>query len=326
MGLFSWLLWGRGKTVKDLAEWLDVDVRQLKRVQPIYHQFPVPKRSGGVREISAPSDELKRIQRRILGRVLKGLRAHDAAHGFERGRSIVTNARVHCGQEVVIRMDLIDFFPSTQATRVQRYFRRVGWNRPAARLLTRLCTDQGGLPQGAPTSPRLSNLVNYKVDARIAGMVAAMGGRYTRYADDLTFSFPAEPPEDDWVIRSGPPMPFLLDEHPSKIRFLRSFVRRVMREAGYRVHRRKKMNVRRPHHRQEVTGLVVNEKVNLPRSTRRWLRAVAHRMEGKKRMILDASYEPFSDRSSRQPTLTASQLAGWQALLSMVDQQRENPQ
>jgi retron-type reverse transcriptase len=321
MGFFSWLLWGSGKGVKELAAWLDINPRQLKQLKPEYRQFTIPKRSGGVRQISAPSDELKRVQQRILRRLLRGLRAHDAAHGFERGRSIVTNARIHCGQEVVVRMDLVDFFPSTRARRVHRYFRRIGWNRSAARLLTRLCTHEGGLPQGAPTSPRLSNLVNYRLDARIAGKVAAFGGRYTRYADDLTISFPAEEPEEDWVIRSGPPLPFLLEGHPGKIRYLRSFIRRIMGEAGYQIHRRKKMSVRRRHHRQLVTGLVVNEKVNLPRETRRRLRAVAHRMEKNKRSILDANYQPFSTGRRRQPTLTPSQLEGWQALQSMIAKQ-----
>ncbi len=324
MGFFSWLLWGSGKGVKELAAWLDVEPHRLKQIKPEYRRFTIPKRSGGERQISAPSDDLKRIQQRILRRLLKRLRAHDAAHGFERDRSIVTNARVHRGQEVVLRMDLVDFFASTQARRVHRYFRRIGWNRPAARLLTRLCTHEGGLPQGAPTSPRLSNLVNYRLDARIAGMVAALGGYYTRYADDLTISFPAEEPEEDWVIRSGPPMPFLLEGHPGKIRYLRSFIRRVMAEAGYRIHRRKKMSIRRRHHRQLVTGLVVNEKVNLPRETRRRLRAAVHRTEQSKRSILDANYQPFSYGRRSQPTLTPTQLEGWQALQAMIVRQRES--
>lgn len=324
MGFLSWLLWGRGKGVKELAHWLEVDLRELKRFKPEYREFTIPKRAGGSRSISAPSDALKRMQRRILRRLLKGLRAHDAAHGFERDRSIVTNARVHQGRDVVVRMDLVNFFPSTSSRRVRRYFRRIGWNRPAAKILTTLCSHEGGLPQGAPTSPRLSNLVNYRFDARISGLVAALGGRYTRYADDLTVSFPAESKEEDWVIRSGPAMPFLLEDHPSKIRYVRSFIRRVAREEGYRVHGWKKTTVRRRHQRQTVTGLVVNEKVNLPRETRRRLRAIAHRAEQNRRTILDANYQPFSHGRRAQPTLTTSQLEGWQALQAMIDQQRES--
>ena len=80
---------------------------------------------------------------------------------------IHSNAVAHQGQDVVVRVDLVDFFTTTRAERVQRYFRRIGWNRPAARILTRLCTFDNGLPQGAPTSPRLSNLVNYRLDVRL---------------------------------------------------------------------------------------------------------------------------------------------------------------
>ena len=264
------------------------------------------------------------MQRRILRRLLRGLRAHDAAHGFERGRSIVTNARVHRGQEVVLRFDLVDFFPSTQTRRVSRYFRKVGWNRAATKVLVRLTTHDGGLPQGAPTSPRLSNLVNYRLDARIAGMVAFLGGRYTRYADDLTISFPAEDGDDDWVIRSGPPEPYLVGDPRTKIRYLRRFIQRVAGAEGYRVHRRKKASVRRRHHRQLVTGLVVNEKVQLPRETRRRLRAIAHRTERSKRMVLDANYTPFSDSQPARPTLTPAQLEGWHALQMMIAKQADD--
>src|SRR5262249_44280484 len=153
-------------------------------------------------------DGLKTIQRRILRRLLGRLRCHPAATGFERGRSIVTNARAHVGKAVVVQMDLKDFFTSTTTRRVRKYFRKTGWNREAADLLIRLCTHQGGLPQGAPTSPRLSNLVNYRLDARLARLAGRrrlydprtgqrigsreIGAKYTRYADDLTFSFQSD--------------------------------------------------------------------------------------------------------------------------------------
>src|SRR5205085_8948548 len=105
---------------------------------------------------------------------------------------------------------LKDFFPSTAAGRVHRYFRTIGWNRPAARLLTRLCTHHDGLPQGAPTSPRLSNLLNYRLDCRLTAMARKLGAGYSRYADDITLSFPT-------------------DER-KKIHYLIRFVRRVVRD------------------------------------------------------------------------------------------------
>ena len=320
--LFKWLLWGRGHDVDELARRLHSDAKELRRFQPKYREFTIPKRSGGKRRILAPDDATKRLQRTVLRRLLARLRAHPAATGFERGKSIVTNALAHQGQAVVVRMDLVDFFPSTRTKRVYRYFRRIGWNRRASKTLVRLCTYQGGLPQGAPTSPRLSNLVNYRLDARLAGMAVWLGGVYTRYADDMTISLSEEDRETDWVIRSGPPLLFEFEKTSDKVRYLLGFVGRVVGEEGYRLHRRKKMSVRRRHHCQKVTGLVVNDRVNLPRATRRWLRAVEHRTRLGKQPFF-GSHQPLNFASHKQPTLTPTQLEGWQALRAMIQRQAE---
>ena len=300
MGLLDWLFPGRGHGLAELARRLDVDKSAFRRLQPDYHEFTIPKRSGGRRRILAPDRDLKDLQRGILRRLLARLRVHPAAMGFQRGRSIVTNALAHRGQAVVLRFDIRDFFPSTSAKRIGRYFRRIGWNRPATRLLLRLCTRDGGLPQGAPTSPRLSNLVNYRLDARLAGMAARLGAVYTRYADDITISFA----EDD----------------RDKVHYMQRFVRRVVEAEGYRLHGRKKLSIRRRHHQQIVTGLVVNDRVNLPRSIRRWLRAVEHRARSQ-RPVWTSSSEPPDYRPRKKPTLSAAQLEGWQALRAMVARQ-----
>ena len=149
MRLLDWLLPGRGHGVAELARRLGVELRELRRIEPRYREFTIPKRSGGRRRILAPEPNLKALQRRILRRLLTRLRVHPSATGFEPGRSIVTNAMAHCGQAVVLRMDVKDFFPSTGVKRLKRYLRRIGWNRPATTLLLRLCTRDGGLPQGA---------------------------------------------------------------------------------------------------------------------------------------------------------------------------------
>jgi RNA-directed DNA polymerase len=281
---WRWLREGRGFDVAELARRLGVPAEQLQSCRPDYRPRLIPKRSGGRRVLSIPSDELKSLQRLLLRRLLRRLRCHPAAKGFQPGESIVTNALPHTGQAVVVRLDLRNFFPATTAHRVDRYFRRIGWNRSAARLLTRLCTHRGGLPQGAPTSPRLSNLVNYRFDCRVAAVAAKLGARYTRYADDITLSF--------------------AEDERRRIRRLIHFVRRAAAEEGYRLHGRKKLRIRRRHEQQRVTGLVVNDGVRLPRRTRRWLRAVEHRLA-----------------SGRPATLTPEQLAGWNALRHMIDRQ-----
>jgi hypothetical protein len=338
MRFFRWLVWGRGHGVDELARRLDMQPRELRKFRPTYTEFTIPKRSGGSRRILAPADDLKKLQRRILRRLFGRLRAHPAAHGFERGRSIVTNALAHRGRDAVVRFDLVDFFRSTQVKRVKRYFRRIGWNRPAAAVLVRLCTHKGGLPQGAPTSPRLSNLVNYRLDARLAGLAAMLGGVYTRYADDLTISLVEDVEnvvEDTSLSRhpgTGRPIPReiraslleLLPTMATRIRFVERHVRRAVEEEGYQLHRRKKFSVRRRHHRQMVTGLVVNQRPNLPRETRRWLRAVEHRTRIAALPMFDSSH-PQGFVSRKRPTLTPSQLAGWRAFRAMVAAQTATP-
>src|SRR5438132_3337887 len=147
-GLFARFIQGKGHGVGELARRLGMSEEELRAVEPAYRKFSIAKRGGGWRKILAPDDQLKIIQRRILRRLLGRLKCHPAATGFERGQSIVTNARSHVGKAVVVRLDLKDFFTSTRAKRVHAYFRRIGWNRDASRLLLRLCTYEGGLPQG----------------------------------------------------------------------------------------------------------------------------------------------------------------------------------
>ncbi|HEV3446044.1 MAG TPA: reverse transcriptase family protein [Gemmataceae bacterium] len=298
--LLARLIQGKGYGVDELARRLGMSAADLRAVAPVYREFAIAKRDGGRRKILAPANNLKDLQRRILRRLLARLKCHPAVHGFERGKSIVSNARCHVGKAVVLRFDLKDFFPSTTAARVHRYFRKIGWNRDASKLLVRLCTHEGGLPQGAPTSPRLSNLVNYRLDARLAGLAARprlrnpRTGRlapaqaratYTRYADDLTLSFAT----DD----------------PKLIRNLIIQVKYLVGSEGYQLHLHKKLQIRRRHDRQLVTGLVVNESVNLPRARRRWLRAVEHRLA-----------------RGQEATLTPAQVAAWRALAAMVARQR----
>ncbi len=281
----AWLGFGLG--LDELARRLRSPLEGLQGARLRYSEARIPKRDGSTRRLLVPNDETKDIQRRVLHRLLAKLRAHPCATGFEKGRSIVDNARPHVGRAVVVKMDVIGFFPATSAERIERYFRRIGWGRKAARELVRLTTWDGALPQGAPTSPRLSNLVNHGLDARIDGLVRSFGGRYTRYADDITISFPHGTEGDlPHIVRTT----------------IRSVVRALERE-GYTAHAHKKLHVLYPYRRQLVTGLVVNDRLQLPRSTRRWLRAVRHRKA-----------------TTGTCTLSDAQLQGWGALEQMVAQ------
>lgn len=261
---------------------------EVDQVPTHYHWYRAPKRTGGYRLLYSPNPVLKELQRKLVRRVFAKLAVHPAAKGFRRGESIATHARLHVGQAVVVRMDIRDFFHSTRASRVWEYFRLAGWDEEATLLLTKLCCKwvgrNRGLPQGAPTSPVLSNVVNYRMDARLAGLARRSNAVYSRYADDIVFSFAA-------------------DER----RFIRGVIRRVrsiLWAFGYRMHGPPKLRFMRRHQAQLVTGLVVNEKVRLPRKVRRWLRAVEHHLS-----------------VGRQATLTRQQLRGWQALREMIRKQ-----
>ncbi len=277
----------RERTPADLARWLtepEADLRDwLGSIAPYargfdYTRFHIPKRRGGVRRIEAPGNKLKHLQRRVLLRLLNPLPQPVCATGYVPGRSIVDNARPHVGQGVVINLDLADFFPSITHTRVEQVFTGLGWNAEAARILARICTTEGRLPQGAPTSPALSNLVCRKLDVRLAALLRQYGGQYTRYADDLTFSLPAfgrnkrRRPYSQ-TRQSGPAR-----QKPSgPSRKLLTTVRTIIEDEGFQLQLKKRVRVQRAHQRQTATGLVVNRHVNLPRRTRRLIRAMLHR-------------------------------------------------
>ncbi|HQR07685.1 MAG TPA: reverse transcriptase family protein [Gemmatales bacterium] len=252
-----------------------------------YWWHRVTKKDGSIRHLHSPHPKVRAVQRLLLRKVFAQLRVHPAVKGFRCSESVVTHARLHANKAVVIRIDIKDFFDQTRRCRVYDFFRFIGWDHQAAELMTTLCTWKDSLPQGAPTSPILSNLVNYRMDARLAGLAARSKAVYSRYADDIIFSF---------------------DE--DNRRFIRGVIRRVVRilnEFGYQMNRGK-LRVMRQHNRQLITGLVVNEKVQLPRKTRRLLRAIEHHL-----------------KTGKPSTLTYEQLAGWKAYQHMIQQQSNRP-
>jgi retron-type reverse transcriptase len=184
---------------------------------------------------------------------------HPAATGFVRGRSIADNARPHVRQGVVINLDLADFFPTITAERVAAMFRGLGWDADAATILSRICTDEGRLPQGAPTSPAISNLVCRKLDTRLAELAKRNGGQYTRCADDITFSLPGLGRNKRLRPHKGKTRPSRsIRPRRSPSRGLLTTIRQIIEEEGFAIQMRKKVRVQRPHQRQTVTGLVVN--------------------------------------------------------------------
>jgi hypothetical protein len=215
-----------------------------------------------------------------LAEILHQIPVHPAAHGFCPGRSIVTNASMHCAKQIVLRFDLADFFPSVSATRVFHTFRTFGYPERVARLLTGLCTNcvpydvwqsrpdssstesdhlsraqlaSRHLPQGAPTSPAIANLAAFRLDRRLSKLADCVGAEYTRYADDLTFSGN--------------------EEFGRRIKRIIELVNRIVEEEGFRLNQRKTRIMRRGQ-RQCVTGVVVNTNLNTTRPSFDRLKAI----------------------------------------------------
>jgi RNA-directed DNA polymerase len=267
-------------TPADIANALGISIPRLRwlayhaEASTVSHyiQFLVPKKSGGERMLSAPHRSLARAQRWIFDHILEKLAPHDAAHGFVKGRSILTNAQPHVGAAVVVNCDLVDFFPSIHVHRVIGYFKQIGYSPAVATVLALLVTESPrrkvlfrarpwyvatgprGLPQGACTSPAISNLIARRMDSRLRGIAAKLGWTYTRYADDLTFS--SAQPSD-------------------RIGYLLARIRHISADEGFSTNE-KKTRVLKQAARQTVTGVVVNVKPSTPRRARRQLRAILH--------------------------------------------------
>ena len=221
-----------------------------------YHRFRISKGNGKYRQITAPNEDLKMEQDTFLREVLYQVMPHDAANGFVPNRSIVTNAEPHIGQRIVLNVDIKDFFGSTKRKAIERALVRfyTGEGQIAIEDIEDkidLVTYYGYLPQGSPASPHLANMVMYDFDVWLTSECRKYGLQYTRYADDITVS-------GDHIPKG------LLNE-----------IRTQLKGYGYRL-APNKIHFTGKHQRQMVTGLVVNEKVQLPRSTRRWFRAVLH--------------------------------------------------
>lgn len=282
-------------TLADLAALLGLDIGELEwfadargwnrrapeRLQHYRHEWRTrPGRAPRLLEV--PEQRMRRAQRTLLDTVIGVLPAHDAAHGFMPGRGVISGAEAHLGSAVVIALDLVSFFSRVPAKQIYAVLRRAGLPEAVAHRVTALCTHAvppavlagmppGGspeerfalrqalarphLPQGAPSSPMLANLAVRRLDARLSGWADAADARYTRYADDLSFSGGAElSRRSDAFVRG---------------------VARIVAAEGHELNERK-TRVRRPGERQSVTGVVVNDRLNLARRDLDQLKAILH--------------------------------------------------
>lgn len=275
-------------TIDELAAFFEIDISKLRWLSyhrnadtgTHYKRFTIPKADGSERTICAPKPLLKTCQRAVYHKVLEKLPIHGAAHGFVPGRSIATHAQVHAGAKVVIKLDVKDFFPTLALPRIKGLFRKIGYPEQVATVMALICTEaprqevehEGkiyhvalgarSLPQGAPTSPTLTNLICVRMDRRLTGLARKFGWRYSRYADDIAFSWHS-------------------DEAPS-IQAILKFGQKIIEDEGFQVHP-KKLRVLRTKSRQILTGLVVNPvpgdkpaQARVPRKLVRQIRAAIY--------------------------------------------------
>lgn len=222
-------------------------LRASNSQQAFYRNFNIKKKSGKLRKISEPLPSLKEIQRWILDNILEKIVPSRFAKAFIKKRSIKDNARFHRNQKFVLSIDVENFFPSIKFNRVYHLFRSIGYSNSVSTILSNLCTLDDCLPQGAPTSPAISNIVCLRLDGRLSGYALRNKIRYTRYADDITFSGTFNPGR------------------------VFNLVRMVLTESGFKINS-DKTRLMEQHQRQEVTGIVVNKKLQTTKELRRYLR------------------------------------------------------
>lgn len=226
----------------------------LRDTSYYYSDFKLGKRSGGYRIISAPDATLLNIQKIIYKRILLSVNIHPASMGFRENISIAHNAKAHLGKGQVLKIDITDFFGSIKKYRIIKAFEKIGYPSNISKVLAELCTLGNKLPQGAATSPTLSNIITYDMDVKLISLAQKYNLTYTRYADDLTFS--------------GVVIPF----EP-----VFSEISNIVGEERF-VIQRKKTRLLTDKKRKIITGISVSsgEKLTIPKAKKREIRKNVH--------------------------------------------------
>ena len=258
---------------KKLAELIDVKLRDITyllykiRIENSYKTFAIPKKDVTLRVIDAPKKNLKKVQRKLSAKI------YDIAyktpekierkisHGFEKKKSIITNAYKHKNKKYLLNIDISDFFPSFNFGRVQGYFnksREFAFSKEVATIVAQLVCYGGKLPQGAPTSPIISNLIFNIIDLKILKLAKKYRLYYTRYADDMSFS------TNNKVFKN---------EHLNFIQELSE----LLAKNGFKINQNK-TRLEYSSSKQEVTGLTVNNKINASKKFIKRTRAMVHQL------------------------------------------------
>lgn len=272
----------KAQSKKQLAKILGLNASFLTRTLYIrqidsqYKQFEIPKRNGGFRTINAPMDELKDIQIRLSQLLLDCIDEINKSknivpklsHGFTRNRSIISNAENHINRKNVLNIDLSNFFGSFNFGRVRGFFiknRNFLLHKDIATVIAKISCLNNSLPQGSPCSPVITNLIAHPLDIRLASLAKRNSCIYTRYADDITFS-----------TRDNEFNPEIIKMEEFAV-LIGNNLRKEIERAGFKIND-KKTRVQFWDSRQDVTGLVVNEKVNIKREYWKTTRSMCHKL------------------------------------------------
>lgn len=225
--------------------------RILKNPQNFYRTFEIAKRSGNKRKITEPLPGLKYIQYWILNNIVLTVPLNNLNNAYAKGKSIVTNAKYHTKQKQVLNLDIEKFFDNISYEKVSAFFVDLGYDKGISNSLAILCTLNGGLPQGSPTSPHLSSVLTFEIDEQLFEYCRNKSLRYSRYADDITIS---------GDFSAG---------------IVVTDVRGILKKLSFSLNERK-TKVIRQHQRQVVTGIVVNRKLSVKRDELRNFRQVIY--------------------------------------------------
>lgn len=279
---------GHCKDLEDLASllgqtWPSLSSYIYPKIEKNYRQFVIPKKNGGERHIRAPKKILKEIQTRLKDALSEYYTPYKCVHGFIDGNSIRTNSEHHVNKVFVLNVDLENFFETITFGRVRRLLvsRSIGLPKPLATVIAHICCFDGKLPQGAPTSPLLTNMICKRMDRELTELAEENSCYYTRYADDITFSF------SHGISRNNGSIVYTEDGvvHPGHR------LASIINSNGFIINN-KKTRLQSNRQRQVVTGLVVNEKENVKREFLKQTMAMLYAW--KKFGLKDAAEEHFT--------------------------------
>lgn len=239
-----------------LAKLLGITSLELARIatstEKFYRTFSLLKRKGGSRIIATPYPVLAHCQEWIFHNILEKIEISKDAYAFCKGRNILDNATIHLGSKEILKMDILDFFGSIRLGRIIKIFKDLGYSNLLSFQLASLCSLNNALPQGACTSPLISNLASINMDKRLRGLAGALDLKYSRYADDITFSG---------------------DSIPKK---LFKFIKTILETEGFLANENKTM-LKKANQKKVVTGIcITGDRARIPKPYRRNFRMEFH--------------------------------------------------